>query len=85
MIEDLHPGPAPMSIDPDAFERSRAAVAVSCLEWLRCTGPATVSVSSRMPDRAIEIPRDGPPLVRVIEVPTPAPPSHPLWDRWLDG
>jgi hypothetical protein len=74
-----------MSIDPDAFERSRAAVAVSCLEWLRCTGPGTTSGSPRRPDRAIEPPRDEPTLVRVIEIPTPAPPTHPLWDRWLDG
>ena len=74
-----------MSIAPEDYERSRAAVAVSCLEWLRCTGPAAVSGSSRMPARAVEIERDEPPLVRVIEVPTPAPPTHPLWDRWLDG
>ncbi len=31
-----------MPIAPEEFdyERSRAAVTVACLQWLRCTGPA---------------------------------------------
>src|SRR5205807_300345 len=82
---DSHPRLTPMSIDPDAFERSRAAVAVSCLRWLQCTGPAIgperAPARDRVPDRL----RDEP-LVRLIQVPEPATsPKHPLWDRWLDG
>jgi hypothetical protein len=70
-----------MSIDPDAFERSRAAVAVSCLRWLQCTGPA------RADDRPVADPaREAAPLVRVTHAPAPpASAPHPLWDRWLDG
>jgi hypothetical protein len=74
-----------MSIDPDAFERSRAAVAVSCLRWLQCTGPRKAAEPAGLADRAIEFPRDEPVLVRVIEAPRLASPMHPLWDRWLDG
>jgi hypothetical protein len=80
-----HPGPTPMSIAPDAFERSRAAVAVSCLRWLQCTGPVIAPQTGPARDRASDDLRDEP-LVRVIPVPTPpASPAHPLWDRWLDG
>ncbi|WP_435008843.1 hypothetical protein P12x_000092 [Tundrisphaera lichenicola] len=70
-----------MTIPPDAYERSRAAVAISCLKWLQCTGPA----SDRVPDRIVEFPSDDPPLVRVREVSTVDLVTHPLWDRWLDG
>jgi hypothetical protein len=76
-----------MSIDPDAFERSRAAVAVSCLRWLQCTGPAVEPEPERAPvrDRVLDRLRDEP-LVRLIQVPEPpVSPMHPLWDRWLDG
>ena len=74
-----------MSIAPDAFERSRAAVVVSCLRWLQCTGPAIEPEVARWPDRSAGFLRDDPPLVRIGEVPAMAPPTHPLWDRWLDG
>ena len=67
-----------MSIAPDEFERSRAAVAVSCLRWLQCTGPAI--------DPARRAPRVDPPPVEIRPIPEPPVPSqHPLWDRWLDG
>jgi hypothetical protein len=74
-----------MSIAPDAYERSRAAVAVSCLRWLQCTGPAMVPEPSPARDRASDGLRDAP-LVSAIPAPTPtASQTHPLWDRWLDG
>ncbi len=73
-----------MAVDPDAFdfdyERSRAAVAVACLQWLRCTGPA---IDLETPRDSAEVPRDS----RPIEDPIPSLDfsPHPLWDRWLDG
>ncbi len=72
-----------MSTDP--FEHSRAAVAVSCLEWLRCTGPAVAPARVRVPDRAVgDHLREGPP-VRVGQDAGLDSPAHPLGDRWLDG
>ncbi len=64
---------------PDTFERSRAAVAVSCLRWLQCTGPGPVAPRpSRGPKP------DAPPTVGIGPIP-PVDAPHPLWDRWLDG
>ncbi len=64
---------------PDEAERARAAVAVACLAWLRCTGPAS------------GLPAEGPGR-DPGSTPRPSPlpplslsPDHPLWDRWLDG
>ena len=59
-------------------ERSRAAVAVACLRWLRCTGPSVDNGSA--PDGSTWPPVDARPAV-VFPVEDP----HPLWDRWLDG
>ena len=68
-------------------ERSRAAVAVACLRWLHCTGPASEPATA--PARARITPPD---VARLLleNVPDPSPLdfspiSHPLWDRWLDG
>ncbi len=69
-----------MTIAPDGFdfERSRAAVAVSCLRWLQYAGPTI--------DPARRAPRPEPSPVEVRSIPDPpAEPRHPLWDRWLDG
>ena len=64
-----------LGFDP---ERSRAAVAVACLEWLRCTGP----VAPRWP--LSEFAEPGP---KVAPIPARDPMDwpHPLWDDWLDG
>ena len=64
-----------MSIAPDEVERSRAAVAVSCLRWLQYSGPATEPGHVSL--------RDLPPPMEIPPKP-PARSSHPLWDRWLD-
>jgi len=78
-----------METSPDDFERARAAVAVSCLRWLRCTGPGAVATEPPRHDpRAVRrLLATDPPLVPVRPPPTTTPPSpdHPLWDRWLDG
>jgi hypothetical protein len=67
-----------MSINPVEIERSRAAVAVSCLRWLQCTGPAI--------EPARVAPRDDPPTLSIRPIPEPpAGPTHPLYDPWLDG
>jgi hypothetical protein len=73
-----------MSIGPDEFnfERSRAAVTIACLQWLRCTGPAID------PGVAREIPpavADRPPIASPTQATDPVGLPHPLWDRWLDG
>jgi hypothetical protein len=74
-----------MSIAPEEFdyERSRAAVTVACLQWLRCTGPAIDPEPSRVtaPDIA-KLLREDASIVSPVHIPEP---SHPLWDRWLDG
>jgi hypothetical protein len=73
-----------MSIDLDGidfdYERSRAAVAVACLQWLRCTGPAIgPGVAREIPPEVAEsAPIEG-------AIPDPYFSPHPLWDRWLDG
>jgi hypothetical protein len=73
-----------MSIALDEFdydyERSRAAIAVACLQWLRCTGPAIDHEVGR--GAPPEVPRDSPPDERPMPVEEFTP--HPLWDRWLD-
>ena len=67
-----------MSINPAEIERSRAAVAVSCLRWLQCTGPAVE------PARVVS--RDGPPTSNIPPILEPTVrPTHPLYDPWLDG
>jgi hypothetical protein len=77
-----------MTTTPDEFEfeieRSRAAVTIACLEWLRCTGPATSprTPSARVtsPD-AVEIHHESPTNLHLIQnLDHP----HPLWDRWID-
>ncbi len=62
----------------DEAERARAAVAVACLRWLRCTGPGPLAIDP--PHRES---RD----VRALDQGPPpgTSPAHPLWDRWLDG
>lgn len=65
------------------LERSRAAVAIACLEWLRCTGPAIQPGPSHLTSPVVaEILRN--PSLNVRPVPN-LEPTHPLWDRWLDG
>jgi hypothetical protein len=75
-----------MTTDPDAFdfdyERSRAAVAVACLQWLRCTGPAIDSGVAREIPTAVA---DRPPIASPTQANDPSDLPHPLWDRWLDG
>jgi hypothetical protein len=73
-----------MTTDPDDLEfdfdleRSRAVVAVACLQWLECKGPAIE------PDQVA--PRHNDPSVSFQPIPEPSgEPIHPLWDRWLDG
>ncbi len=61
---------------PDEAERARAAVAVACLAWLRCSGPAAPPAEA--PDRRSRMTLDPSP-------PLPGSGGHPLWDRWLDG
>ena len=78
-----------MSIAPDGFdydyERSRAAVAVACLRWLRCTGPAIdLGVEREIPP-VVDFLRDPFPIVSPAHAPEPGDSPHPLWDRWLDG
>ena len=74
-----------MPIAPEEFdyERSRAAVAVACLQWLHCTGPTIEPEPARAtPPDVAELLRNPPPIVS----PTHAGDlPHPLWDRWLDG
>ena len=75
-----------MTTAPEFFEydheRSRAAVAVACLRWLGCTGPAV----EFDPDREVPSKTDGlPPLASPEEAASPIGSPHPLWDRWLDG
>ena len=77
-----------MSIAPDEFdlERSRAAVAVACLQWLRCTGPTSEPGPARAtPPIVADILRDPPPIAGPIQDEGPFHLPHPLWDRWLDG
>jgi hypothetical protein len=64
-------------LDPDDFdlERSRAAVAIACLEWLRCTGPSPDA--SRAPSHPEAPARN--------REDNPFDHRHPLWDRWIDG
>ena len=72
------------TIAPDSFdrERSRAAVAVACLQWLRCTGPAIdLGVMREPPHDAPDLP----PIVRPALAPESGGLPHPLWDRWIDG
>lgn len=68
---------------PDPAERARSAVAVACLRWLAHTGPRGLGPAAEPdpPRRAIP---DLTIRFRSAEV-GPAPPKHPLWDRWLDG
>jgi hypothetical protein len=75
-----------MTTNPESFEydyeRSRAAVAVACLQWLRCTGPTTEWDGT--PEVASEV--DSLPAIEWLEdVASPIGSPHPLWDRWLDG
>ena len=71
-----------METAPDESERARAAVAVSCLRWLGCTGPAAVATGPNRhdPRAARRPPRADPPPPA-----DPAPSPRPLWDPWLDG
>jgi hypothetical protein len=64
------------------FERSRAAVAVACLQWLRRTGPAIEPVVAREIPTAVA---DLPPIASPTQANDPVGLPHPLWDRWLDG
>jgi hypothetical protein len=69
-------------IAPDSFdfERSRAAVAVACLQWLRCTGPMIESEPLR------SLSPDLPPIAASLAQDNdPGDSPHPLWDQWLDG
>jgi hypothetical protein len=72
-----------MPIAPEEFdyERSRAAVAVACLQWLRCTGPAI----EPEPSRVTRLPGEESSIESQIPTSDPADLPHPLWDRWLDG
>jgi hypothetical protein len=78
-----------MATAPDEFEseRSRAAVAVACLQWLRCTGPATPP-DSQPPHVTspvvAELLRNASRSLDPIPELEPTHP-HPLWDRWIDG
>ena len=77
-----------MSIAPDEsdFERSRAAVAVACLQWLRCTGPAIEAGPARpTPPDVAGLLRGPSPIASPDHAPDPRDLPHPLWDRWLDG
>jgi hypothetical protein len=76
-----------MTTRPDEFdfqiERSRAAVTIACLEWLRCKGPLAEVEPTRV---------TSPDVVRILidspvnlGSPNPFDPPHPLWDRWIDG
>ncbi len=69
--------------NPPELERSRAAVTVACLEWLRCTGPAIntgpAHVASPIVAELLRIP-----ITDDQRISDPEPP-HPLWDRWIDG
>ncbi len=73
---------------PEDFERARAAVAASCLRWLRCTGEGTSAIEPFRHD-PLAVRRflaTDPPLVPIRELPAmPVPDPHPLWDRWLDA
>ena len=75
-----------MTTAPDEFdfERSRAAVAVACLQWLRCTGPAIDPDRGTSPDVA-DPARNPPSILGPIHDPDDGNLPHPLWDRWLDG
>ncbi len=66
------------------YERSRAAVAVACLQWLRCTGPA-IDLGMARETRPVvaQLPRDPQLIEGPIHAHDVSP--HPLWDRWLDG
>jgi hypothetical protein len=77
-----------MPIVPEEFdfERSRAAVAVACLQWLQCTGPAIEPELARVTSsKVVDLSRNPPPIVSPDQVPDSADLPHPLWDRWLDG
>jgi hypothetical protein len=64
-------------------ERSRAAVAVACLEWLRCTGPVIHLGPSRNTSPLVAELLDD---TSLDECPVAhLDPPHPLWDRWIDG
>jgi hypothetical protein len=74
-----------MATIPDEFEteRSRAAVTVACLQWLRCTGPAIKARPARLTAPEVEeLLRNTPTNPRLIHNLNP---PHPLWDRWIDG
>jgi hypothetical protein len=73
-----------MATIPDEFEieRSRAAVTVACLEWLRCTGPAIEArPASPTAPEVEELLRNTPTNPRLTHNLNP---PHPLWDRWID-
>lgn len=64
------------------YERSRAAVAIACLQWLRCTGPATgIGDAREIPPDVVDLP----PIASPVLVDDPYHWPHPLWDRWIDG
>jgi hypothetical protein len=74
-----------MTTTSDKFEseRSRAAVAVACLQWLQCTGPSIELRPSRItPPDVAELLRNSPSIVSPIHDHEP---PHPLWDQWIDG
>jgi hypothetical protein len=73
-----------MSTDSDSseIERSRAAVAVACLQWLRCTGPTAQPRPTHVPSPVVADLREFPTNVSPdLDLDSP----HPLWDRWIDG
>ena len=74
------PPNTPDSLD---LERSRAAVAVACLQWLRCTGPAIDLEANRA--EVDDLPRGRWPTEDPAPALDPCDRPHPLWDRWLDG
>lgn len=76
----------PTAPDEFDFERSRAAVAVACLQWLRCTGPAIdLGTARAAPPDVAGVFRDPPTMVGPTQAPDDGNLPHPLWDRWLDG
>jgi hypothetical protein len=78
-----------MTTDPDAFdfdyERSRAAVAVACLQWLRCTGPAVDFDVAREASPDVTLLQNSSTIEGLAQVSDSGYSPHPLWDRWLDG
>ena len=68
------------------YERSRTAVAVACLQWLRCTGPVVdFEVAREIPPAVADLPRDPSAIASPVPIQDPGDSPHPLWDRWLDG